>query len=199
MRRSRCLAAGRGTARACTAAGCPWAQLSTWGWGWGLRKPQPPFHTGSARGETEAECPALPLPGSGTQGARSRPISPSRRSFSPTGRMRPWPSERVSLNLGARGHRSQRELSPILLPSERSRRPGAVYSTGLLSAPPLHSPPPPILMQMRSFQLPGPFEQQVAGAGKKRPEWAGAGLPGTGQGWGRGRAGAGPGSRMGRG
>lgn len=86
-----------------------------------------------------------------------------------------------------------------LLPSPLQRGLGghgpekALYSTGLLNAPPRHWGGHPILMQMRSFQLPGPFElmwrQQVAGAGKKPPEWAGAGpgLPWRGLGWGGGR------------
>ena len=119
-------------------------------------------------------------------------ISPCRRTFSQTGKMKPWPGARVSPGRGeARGAPAQRKPSPL----ERSPRPRA-WEGSLLkgfaqsSAPPL-APPRPILMQMRPFQRPGPFElvwrQQVAGAGKKPPEWAGAG-----QGAGRGRGGAGP-------
>lgn len=83
-------------------------------------------------------------------------------------------------------------------PRERSQRPRAGERSLLNGfaqgpAPPLG--PPLILMQMRPFQLPGPFElmwrQQVVGAGKKPPEWAGAGRgrPGRGLGWWRGSPG----------
>lgn len=75
----------------------------------------------------------------------------------------------------------RRKSSPHPPPMERSRGHGpgrALYSTALLCVPTPHLLPPIILMQMRPFQLWGPFEQQVSGAGKKPPEWAGAG-----QGW----------------
>lgn len=71
-----------------------------------------------------------------------------------------------------------------------------IHWCALCPAPPLRGPP--ILMQMRPFQLPRPLEQQVAGAGKKPPEWVGAGRgwggagrgsPGLCPALGRGRAG----------
>uniref|UniRef100_A0A7N5JNB6 O-fucosylpeptide 3-beta-N-acetylglucosaminyltransferase n=1 Tax=Ailuropoda melanoleuca TaxID=9646 RepID=A0A7N5JNB6_AILME len=99
--------------------------------------------------------------------------------------MKPWPGARVSPGLGEAGGGSTRRNCSLPLLSPLQRGHGghgperAVYSTGLLSALPHHWGGHPILMQMRSFQLPGPFElmwrQQVAGAGKKPPEWAGAG------------------------
>lgn len=90
------------------------------------------------------------------------------------------------------GLHSWEELTPPPppSPSERSRRPWAREGSLLnwfaqCPAPPLGGHP--ILMQIRSFQLPGPFElmwrQQVAGAGKKPPEWAGAGRGCPGGGW----------------
>lgn len=92
--------------------------------------------------------------------------------------------------------------NPPLWRGHRGHGPGrAVYSTGLLMAPPPHSPPP-IFMQMRPFQLPGPFEllwrQQVAGAGKSCLNGRGRGGAGRGAweglGWGGGGL-ARPGSR----
>lgn len=78
---------------------------------------------------------------------------------------------------------------------------GGQFTQGFCSTlrPTTRPPPRPILMQMRPFQRPGPFElvwrQQVAGAGKKPPEWAGAGrggAPRRGLGWGVRSPGLGP-------